>query len=30
VDAEEVFSIIKNDLDPLKKAIDYFIKEVFE
>jgi len=29
-DAEEVFSIIKNDLDPLKKAIDYFIKEVFE
>lgn len=30
VDAEEAFSIIKNDLDPLKKAIDYFIKEVFE
>lgn len=30
VDAEEVFSIIKNDLEPLKQAIAYFMKEVFE
>lgn len=29
VDAEEVFSIIKNDLEPLKQAIAYFMKEVF-
>lgn len=30
VDAEEVFSIIKNDLAPLKQAIDYFRKQLFE
>ena len=30
VDAEEVFSIIKNDLSPLKQAIDYFMKQLFE
>jgi uncharacterized protein with HEPN domain len=30
VDADEVFSIIKNDLVPLKQAIDYFKKELFE
>ncbi len=30
VDAEEVFSIIKNDLAPLKLAIDYFRKQLFE
>ena len=30
VDAEEVFSIIKNDLNPLKQAVNYFIKELFE
>ena len=29
VDADEVFSIIKNDLEPLKKAIDYFKEELF-
>ena len=29
VDAEEVFNIIKNDLDPLKKAIDFFMEQVF-
>lgn len=29
VDAEEVFNIIKNDLGPLKKAIDFFMKELF-
>ena len=30
VDADEVFSIIKNDLAPLKEAIDYFKKTLFE
>ena len=29
VDADEVFSIVKNDLEPLKKAIDYFKDELF-
>jgi len=29
VDAEEVFSIIKNDLEPLKKAIDFFKEHLF-
>ena len=29
VDADEVFSIIKNDLEPLKKAIDFFKQEQF-
>ena len=29
VDAEEVFNIIKNDLDPLKKAIDFFMDQLF-
>ena len=29
VDADEVFSIVKNDLEPLKKAIDFFKKELF-
>ncbi|MBO4801379.1 MAG: DUF86 domain-containing protein [Bacteroidaceae bacterium] len=29
VDADEVFSIIKNDLEPLKQAIDYFKKQLF-
>ena len=29
VDAEEVFSIIKNDLEPLKKAIDFFEEKLF-
>ena len=29
VDAEEVFNIIKNDLDPLKKAIDFFMEQIF-
>ena len=29
VDADEVFSIIKNDIAPLKKAIDYFIGEIY-
>lgn len=29
VDAEEVFNIIKNDLDPLKKAIDFFMENIF-
>ena len=29
VDADEVFSIVKNDLEPLKKAIDYFKEELF-
>ncbi len=28
VDAEAIFSIIKNDLNPLKKAIDYFKEEL--
>ena len=30
VDAEEVFSIIKIDRAPLKQAIDYFRKQLFE
>ncbi len=30
VDAEEVFNIIKNDLEPLKKAIDYFKEQLFQ
>ena len=29
VDADEVFSIVKNDLEPLKKAINYFKQELF-
>lgn len=29
VDAEEVFNIIKNDLDPLKKAINFFMEQLF-
>ena len=29
VDADEMFSIIKNDLEPLKKAIDFFKEELF-
>ena len=29
VDADEVFNIVKNDLEPLKKAIDYFKEELF-
>ena len=29
IDAEEVFSIIKNDLEPLKKAIAFFKEELF-
>ena len=29
VDADEVFSIVKNDLEPLKKAIDFFKEELF-
>ena len=29
VDADEVFNIIKNDLAPLKKAIDYFMEQLF-
>ena len=29
IDAEAVFSIIKNDLAPLKTAIDFFINELF-
>ena len=29
VDADEVFSIVKNDLEPLKKAIEYFKEELF-
>lgn len=30
VDAEEVFSIIKNDLEPLKKAICFFKEQLFQ
>lgn len=30
VDADEVFSIVKNDLAPLKQAIDYFKNQLFE
>ena len=29
VDPDAVFDIIKNDLDPLKKAIDFFKEELF-
>ena len=29
VDADEVFSIVKNDLEPLKNAIDFFKQELF-
>ena len=29
VDADEVFSIIKNDLEPLKQAIDFFKNQLF-
>ena len=29
VDADEVFNIVKNDLEPLKKAIDYFKEVLF-
>lgn len=29
VDADEIFSIVKNDLEPLKHAIDYFKKQLF-
>ena len=29
VDAEEVFNIIKNDLDPLKKVINFFMEQLF-
>ena len=29
VDADEVFSIVKNDLEPLKKAINFFKQELF-
>ena len=30
VDADEVFSIVKNDLEPLKKAIDFFKNELID
>ena len=29
VDADAIFGIVKNDLEPLKKAIDFFKKELF-
>ena len=29
VDADEVFNIVKNDLEPLKKAIDFFKEDLF-
>ena len=29
VDPDAVFDIIKNDLDPLKKAIDFFMERLF-
>lgn len=29
VDADEVFNIVKKDLEPLRKAIDYFKEELF-
>ena len=29
IDAEEVFSIVKNDLEPLKKAIVFFKEQLF-
>ena len=28
-DPDAVFDIIKNDLDPLKKAIDFFMEQLF-
>ena len=27
--ADAIFSIIKNDLEPLKEAVDFFKKELF-
>lgn len=30
VDADAIFSIVKKDLEPLKKAIDFFKQELFE
>ena len=30
VDADEVFSIVKNDLEPLKKAIEFFKNELID
>ncbi len=30
IDADEVFSIIKNDLEPLKQAVDYFKKQLLQ
>ena len=29
VDADEVFNIVKNDLEPLRKAIEFFKQELF-
>ena len=29
VDADEIFSIIKNDLTPLQQAVDYFKQQLF-
>ena len=29
VDADEVFTIVKNDLEPLRKAIDLFKEQLF-
>ena len=29
VDPDAVYDIIKNDLDPLKKAIDFFMEQIF-
>jgi uncharacterized protein with HEPN domain len=29
VDADAIFSIIKNDLEPLKEAVDFFKKQLF-
>jgi uncharacterized protein with HEPN domain len=29
VDADAIFSIVKNDLEPLKKAIDFFKVQLF-
>ena len=30
VDPDAVFDIIKNDLDPLKKAIEFFKEQLFQ
>ena len=30
VDADAIFSIVKNDLEPLKKAIDFFKEQLFD